>query len=180
VTAGAIVGVASSLTDHVPYRPDDRTPFDVTTQLVTGLMNSVVVWFGVPLTLGYFLSRSWRQAAAAGGVFMAAAILSYFAYGAYGQADRKARDDSGIVTQALPEQLSMALMAGVIGGALGFFAHKRPSILLILILAIGAELVRRGAFSWQDDISTSENVLFIAGGVGIVAYVGVVSIRRRA
>lgn len=176
---GAVVGIASSVTDSVPYYGAvDLTPLGAATQLVTGVVNSFVVWFGVPFMLGHLLCRSWKQSAVAGGGFMVAAILSYFAHGSLNAAG----PDVGAVSvmSTLLEWLTIAVVGGMIGGVAGFLARSRPSVLLVLALVTIAELARRGNFSWQSPISAGENIVFIVGAVGIVVYAVIATRKRRS
>jgi hypothetical protein len=182
VVAGVIVGIASSSSDHVPYLRSDQAPAEVAKHFATGVVNSVVVWFGIPLLSGYVICRSWRQAAVAGGAFMTAAILAYSAYGVYGPAERRTVDTEGFwaATRGLREELALAVVAGIVAGVLGFLAQRKPSLLLVVIPVVGAELVRRGEFSWRSDVGASENVFLIGCAAAMAVYVGIVATRRRS
>lgn len=170
---GVVVGIASSITNSVSlYGVVDLTVLSVVTQLVTGVINSFVVWFAVPFMLGYLLSRSWKQSAVAGAAFMVAAIFSYSVHSSVTSTSRFIEETS-VVSMMTPQLdwLAIAVVGGVIGAVTGFLARKKPSILLVLVLVVIAELARRGALSWQSPISAGQNIIFIVVALGIVAYV---------
>ncbi len=178
---GVVVGVASSFTDGSPYYGVvDRTVLSVVTQLVTGVINGFVVWFAVPFMLGYLFCRSWKQSAVAGGGFMAVAILSYFVHSSVKPTGMDLEVSTMSMMSTLLESLAIAVVGGVVGGVTGFLALKRPSILLVLVLVVIAELARRGAFSWRSYISAGENVVFIIGAIGIVVYMIIAARKRRS
>lgn len=139
---GAVVGVASSLANRVPYGVVDHTALGMTRQMVVGIISSIAVWFAVPFVLGYLLFPSRRRSAASGAAFTGIAILSYFVHSSTGV------DVEGVtVSSRLLEWLVVAVAGGVIAGVIGFFARERPNILLVLVLVIGVELARRGTLS---------------------------------
>ncbi|WP_345602908.1 hypothetical protein [Tomitella cavernea] len=141
------------------------------------MVNSVTVWFAAPFLLGRRAAPSRLAAPCAGAVFMAAALMSYFTFGALRGAPPGHDGTVGVADVfADPSWYLIAIAAGIVGGALGWASRHRPVLMLVLALAVAADLFRRGAGSWETSFTAVENGLLLAGGAGSI----VVWMRRRA
>ena len=174
---GITVGIASSLSDSVAYKPEGLMPAEAFLQFFCGVINSFVVWFGVPLMLGYALSRFRGQALLLGGGFMMVAILAYFTHSYFNPANINSGAAPPVSIVLL--WLSIAIAGGMAGGITGFFAQSKPVLLLLVLAVTALELLRRGSFSWQSYISSAENSVFILASIACVIYVARVKRKQK-
>lgn len=176
VALGLGVGMASAITDQVPYDVSGLSLLSTTGYFVFGVVNSFVVWFTVPFLLGYFFARSIRQALAIGSGFMIMALWGYFLFGL--ASERVSQDFLQVASIAL-QWLGIAITGGVAAGWLGMLARKRVPMLLILLFPVGVELLRRGALGWRGGLNAAENAVFLAVGAGVITCVVVKAVRAR-
>lgn len=169
LAVGIFIGIVSEATDSIPYQPAALFNAVTLTLIGAGLINSLFVWFTTPLLIAYCRGLTVRHSLVIGAGVMAVAIIAYGVASFLFTPPGKMNAIPSFMATLLV-WLCLAIPAGMAAGWAGFKAQQRPLFLSATLPFVAADLLRRGASSWNSPISTIENTLLFGFGAAILVY----------
>ncbi len=167
MVVGIIVGIFSVISDLLPYQPDNF--IEIVISYLAVLINSLIVWFALSMSVGYLFGHSFKQATLLGAAFTFFAITVYFVMGNLFN-DFGPKISVHDLFMVYVKWYLAAIAGGVIGSIFGFLAKKHPVTLLVLVGGMILQLIINGTYSWQNPVGLAQNITYSFSAVFLLFY----------